>query len=162
MLASVLTTYRFSLGLLQAHIADMSDEELARPITPGHHSGMWVLGHLVIAANIALKRIGQPHSLPEDRMNAFGPGSDPAAPLPPGLNKATLLAELLATPDAIERALALAGDAALDKPHGAAWLEGTPLKTIRDTVGQLLTYHAGYHIGQLSVYRRASGREALF
>ncbi|MCU0689641.1 MAG: DinB family protein [Phycisphaerales bacterium] len=162
MLANCLTTYRFSLHLLSKHLEGMTDAELRTPIAPGHHCGLWVLGHLVFAANIALMRIGAPHSLPDERKSVFGPGSDAHAPIPAHFTKDALLAELLATPALLEQAFATTRDEALDKPHGLTWLEGTPVKTLRDSIGQLLTYHAGYHIGQLSVYRRATGKPALF
>jgi hypothetical protein len=160
--ANCFTTYRFALGLLEQQVDGLSDAQLRAPIAPGHHTGLWVLGHLVIAANIGLKRLGAPHSLPDDRMAAFGPGSAPDAPVPPGVSKESLLAELLATPDLLEAAARSAGEAYLDEPHGAPWLAGTPLKTRRDSIGQLFSYHVGYHIGQLSVYRRAAGLPALF
>jgi hypothetical protein len=162
MLANCLTTYRFSLHMLTEYVDGLTDAELRTPIAPGHHTGLWVLGHLIFAANIALKRLGAPHSLPDDRAAVFGPGGDGDRPIPAHYTKDALLAELLATPALLQAAMAAAGDEDLDKPHGSPWFEGTPLKTIRDSVGQLLTYHAGYHIGQLSVYRRAAGKPPLF
>lgn len=162
MLELALRVHARTLLWLEQLVADMSDEELARPMAPGHHSGLWVLGHLSFALDRARLRLGEPVVTPDDRMKAFGPGSEAGAAVPTGLTKELLLRELREKHALVEIAVAQADRAALELPHGNPFHEGTPLRTMGDSVANLLTAHAGYHTGQLSVYRRALGRAPLF
>lgn len=163
MLVDALRLHQFNLGLLNRLCADLTDADLARSLGPDHHNGHWVLGHLAIAADYALMFVTGSGALPKEWHNAFGPGSKPSDPLPVN-EKAALLRAIAEGHVRVAAAVdALKGDLAmLEVPHGLAWFEGTALKTKRDVVGQLLTTHAGFHTGQMSVYRRAAGKPAMF
>lgn len=162
MLEDPIKMHAFAMEHLTRLVGDMSDQELAAPMTPGHHSGMWILGHLNIALDFVLRRLGESVEIAQQRMDAFGPGSRPDAPLPRGMDKNSLLAELRQRQERVIAATARASRAALDRPHGLPWYEGTVIRSDYDLVCELLTTHAGFHIGQLSVYRRALGKPPLF
>jgi len=161
MLDQAIRIHERTLHWLEALVADMSDDDLSRPMAEGHHSGMWVLGHLSFAIDRARTRVGEAVQSSQDRERAFGPGSTPDEPLPQGITKATLLAELREKHALLIRAIAAADPAVLEAPHRNPFHEGTSIQTMADTVANLLTAHAGYHLGQLSVYRRALGRAPL-
>jgi hypothetical protein len=154
--------YGFFTGWLSWLLADMSDDELRRPIAPGQHAGLWVLGHLNFAGTNALKILGEDVSAEQRRLAAFAPGSKPGAEIPPEFTKASLLADLRANESRIASVLARTDPAVLAAPHGRDYFSDTPLKTLGDVLTQLLTVHAGYHLGQLSVYRASLGKPALF
>lgn len=162
MLDDALTIHANTIRLLTLIVADMSDDELAKPIAPGHHSGTWVLGHLSVALDLCRRRLGNTVDISDERMKAFGPGSDPAAAPPAGSTKEHLIGELRKRHDLVAAAIAEADPEMLARPHGLPWFADTPLKTMADVVRNLLTAHNAFHVGQLSTYRRALGRPPLF
>ncbi|MBL0928495.1 MAG: hypothetical protein IBJ11_12735, partial [Phycisphaerales bacterium] len=83
-------------------------------------------------------------------------------PIPDRYTKHSLLADLQSARAHLVAAFDRADPHQLAAPHGREYLAATPLRSVRDVVHQLLTVHAGYHIGQLSVYRRATGKPPLF
>lgn len=154
--------YGFFVGWLEWLVADLSDEDLRRPAGPGQHTGLWVLGHLNFAATNALKLLGQDVGDEQRRLAPFGPGQAPGATIPPEFTKASLLADLKQSQARIAASLAKTDPSVLAAPHGRDYFNDTPLKTLGDVLEQLLTVHAGYHLGQLSVYRAMLGKPALF
>jgi len=162
MLEESIKVHAFAIEHATRLVSDMSDAELATPMAPGHHSGMWVLGHLNLALDFVLRRLGCTAEISQERMDAYGPGSRPGTPLPAGASKSGLLAELRQRHARVVNAAASAERRSLDRPHGLPWYDGTVIVSDFDLICELLTTHAGYHIGQLSVYRRALGKAPLF
>jgi len=154
--------HAYSIGLLTRLVEPMSEPELRTPIGEGQHTALWVLGHLTIALDFALRRLGETVDISDERMRACGPDSKPDAVPPAAWTKASLLAEIRERHDRVAAAIPKADPARLAQPHGLPWYDGTPIRTNADIVDYLLTAHASYHIGQVSVYRRARGYPPLF
>jgi uncharacterized damage-inducible protein DinB len=161
-LRDAIKMHEFNLYMLDGLLRDVSDEQLSRPIGPGHHSGMWVLGHLVVAVRFACQLAGGKAEFSEEWMAAFGPGSKSDAPVPAGVTRANLRETLSVGHAQAAAAIEAADETHLAKPNGMPWFAGTSIQTHADAVHQLLSLHAGFHIGQLSVYRRAGGKPPLF
>ena len=52
--------------------------------------------------------------------------------------------------------------AAMDAPHSFGPFKGSPIETVGDLLGHLITTHFASHVGQLSLMRRQLGFAPLF
>jgi hypothetical protein len=77
-------------------------------------------------------------------------------------SKAELLERLERSLSALCTAAAEASPETLKRPHGIPFLAGTPIETVGDVTTLLLTAHAAFHTGQLSLARRQLGFAPLF
>jgi hypothetical protein len=163
MFETELRLYEFSLGLAKRMAAEIDESEMN--VRPGDGSGnppVWILGHLAVSTDFALRALGRPMLCPPAWLKMFGPGSDSGAVPEPRPTKADLMAALERGHAAVTAAVREADPAALDRPHTIPFFQGTPLRTVGDTLALLLTTHEGLHLGQLSAWRRTRGRKAMF
>lgn len=138
--------------------ADLPEDRLGAVAVPGLKPPVWILGHLAIANDLALRMLGLPTTCPESWTAAYRPGSDPAAPTGVVPSKQELIGTFLASHEAILEGLPKADPAAMSDPHGlpmAILAEFTPTKG--DLLAHLLTTHPSVHLGQLSTWRRVMG-----
>jgi uncharacterized damage-inducible protein DinB len=130
------------------------DEALAQP-PGGGNCVNWIVGHVIVHRNHILRALGHAPVWGADDDARYDRGSGPIT----GPNDALPLDALR---DGLERArlaLLAALDATTDEalaavPEGATGSAALPL-------GQrlsLLMLHEGYHVGQVSMLRRVSGR----
>jgi hypothetical protein len=70
-----LTLYSFNLAHLKLLAADLPEETLGDRPASGLKPARWVLGHLAISTDLALRCVGQPEHCPPAWHEAFGPGS---------------------------------------------------------------------------------------
>ncbi len=163
MFESEIRVSRFMLHYAHRLMEDIADAELARAPAAGVHTPLWIIGHLIFAADRGLIRTGGTPRCPESWSKVFGPGS---AGDGSGLDVTPTKDELLKTLDeayaAFYESAAKAAPAAMEASHGVALFADTPLKTMGDAVVHLLTSHFGVHLGQLSLWRRLNGRPPLF
>lgn len=155
--------FTFNVGLIERLMDDVSDDELSSQPVSGMNPPRWLLAHLVIATDYCLQLLGKDHAAPEEWHTAFGPGSKAADPDGPRPTKAELLAALKAGHDRVLAALDAIDPSLLEQPHGV------PSEALRrafptrgDFLAQMMSNHESLHIGQLSAWRRASGRTPLF
>ena len=116
----------------------------------------WVLGHLSVAAGMAIEILGGASPVPKTWASWSGPGQDPTA----DRSMYPKLSELVDTLRAAHGVLA-------EKVAGMSEAEMAAAFPIEDyrkfwpTVGDALMYlmghHEGYHLGQMSMWRRAAG-----
>jgi hypothetical protein len=121
-----------------------------------------VLGHLVVSLDFMRMLMGDSVDFDPRRMAAFGPGSKADAPLPRGVDRGVLLTEYREKFTRIRELATRVDPAVLAKPFPNPIFEGTAIQTAGHIVLNLLTAHIGMHLGQLSVYRRACGKAAMF
>jgi hypothetical protein len=121
----------------------------------------WILGHLAWSTDRARALLGLEAEYPSEWATMFGFGSKPSATRGDYPSRAELL-------QAVERGFErLRDQAASATPEQLAQPSTNPrtkdlLPTVKDAIANLLTGHAGVHVGQLSMWRRMIGLPPLF
>lgn len=136
-------------------VKDIPEQEMTKflPGLPNHP--LWQLGH-VTAVHAAVSRlVGQPAELPDNWAALFAPGSTPTDDASKYPSKQQVLEIFERVNKHTAQAVLAASDAQLDARHDIE-----PLKniwpTVRHVATALLTFHNGYHIGQLADWLRAA------
>lgn len=157
MRSQVIKVYAMTLDDARKQVADVPCERFAElPFEGAKHPG-WVLGHLALASGMGLAHLrgeegvaGVPEAwsascmgVPSGERALFG-------------TKDQLLGEL----ERVHKELAQAYQAASDERLATEfpipdWRSFFP--TIGDAEFYLMAHHEGYHLGQLSQWRRAAG-----
>lgn len=167
MFTECVSCFRFCNKLLRTQLGDVSDAD-AIP-SEGHKAPRWIVGHLAVGNWYACRFLGlaDAHPIPDEWAAAFSPGTPSEPPYGlddgaafPGLDD--LMAYLAATEQPIVDAAAALPAGSLGEPHGVELLDGTGIDTQADLVAHLMTSHYAFHLGQLSIWRRANGVTPLF
>ncbi|MGL4420985.1 MAG: DinB family protein [Gemmataceae bacterium] len=147
----------FSLNQMYAHrlVADIADEHFVAQPAPGVNHPAWILGHLSIAADYGLELCQQAYACPAAWHDLFGPGTEPLADRTLYPTKAELLAAYDAGHAALAQAVLTVTPAQLEKPNELGFLPELP--TYGHLLKHLLSSHEGWHLGQLSAWRRIGG-----
>lgn len=155
--------YGFNLNLLGKMMEDVSDDELAAQPIPKMNPPRWILGHLAIANDLVLQMLKTDGVCPAGWREAFAPGSIPNADGLPTPSKAELLGVLRKQFEQFQVACSNATADVLAKPHTAR-LEVLQkvFPTRGELIAQMVSGHIALHLGQLSAWRRATGRAAMF
>src|SRR5271155_4271011 len=81
-----LRLYGFMHGLLQRLLADVDETRFAHPLCEGGNSPAWILAHLAVVNDFALRSLGEQERIaPAEWHKRFRPGASPkedSAPLP--------------------------------------------------------------------------------
>jgi hypothetical protein len=161
MFETVLPLFDFALSYCRRLTEDIRGDEMS--LHPaGVHAPVWILGHIAIALDYGMKPLGQPMLCPKRWHIQFGPGSDDTAKLDDPPAKSELLQAIVAGHAALRAASAAADAAAMQQPHGLGLLANSPIRTTGDLIAHLMRTHFATHLGQLSFWRRVTGRPALF
>jgi hypothetical protein len=163
MFSPIPTLYRFTLARVERLMADVPQEQMLHQPAPGVNPPAWLLGHLAIATDYALGLLGKPNRLPAEWHQRFGPKSPSVTDDGQTPTKDELLLALREGYAAVLTALPEADPAAMAAPNPLSipFLQET-LPTAGELLGHLLTTHAAEHVGQLSSWRRQTGRAPLF
>jgi len=155
--------YGFNLGILDKMMEDVGDDELAAQPIPKMNSPRWILGHLAIAHDMMLQMLEADGVCPSGWREAFGPGSVPNAEGLPTPTKTELLDALRQQFERFQDVSKRVTPDTLAKSH-AARLEilQKVFPTRGELTAQLVSNHFALHLGQLSAWRRATGRAAMF
>jgi hypothetical protein len=150
----VLHSFAYSLDYLRDQVADVdADIIVAKPFRIQNHP-LWVIGHLAFACELLGGAIGTPAWLPDGWAQRYGTGSEPREDPKAYESKATALAILRDAQSRLATAAQNLSDAELAAPFpDPAYLDVFP--TIRHAFTQVLVGHAAFHIGQVSVWRKA-------
>ena len=157
MLERELKLYEFMRQECHRLVADLTDEHLARIPSPGVNPPGWLLGHLIGVTDFPLRLLGLPTHVSDAYREKFGGGSQPSADPSYYPAKDELLAEYDAGHRRVADALTGIAADALIAPHGRESFGNTPLDTIGDVIGHVLTTHEALHLGQLSTWRQTLG-----
>jgi hypothetical protein len=152
----VLHSFAYGLDYLREQVADVSAADMvAQPNAIANHPA-WVVGHLTYSCQLLGEVIGLKEWLPGDWAERFGTGSVPVADVALYEAKEPALAILSDAQARITRAVEELDDARLDAPFpDPKYREIFP--TVRHALTHVMTAHAAYHIGQLTLWRRAMG-----
>lgn len=153
--------YQFNLFALESMVMDISEDELKQQPVPGTNPPIWILGHLAVATDYACKTLGLPAACPKAWHLDFGPGSTPLQMHDPVPTKEELMAAIRAGHQRVSEAAKKATPEQLAGPHNVKLLAGTPIETLGDILSHLMNTHEAMHIGQLSMWRRMTGRKPL-
>ncbi len=157
----VLKTYAMTLDQARKLVADVPCERFAElPYVGAKHPG-WVLGHLAVASGMGaayMEHSDQAEPGISDVPEAWGEScmGEPSADRAKFGTKDQLLAELERVHALNVERFTRASDAQLAREFpNPDWRSFFP--TLGDAVFYLLSYHEGYHLGQISQWRRAAG-----
>jgi uncharacterized damage-inducible protein DinB len=134
---------------VQANLEDISHEESMRAPAGGGNSLNWVLGHLV-ATRLIVASLARGEPMGDDEIHSVYNGQewasfDPARAYP--------LERLVALLDQSQESLRAILPGLTDERLAQPALLGTVGETLA-----FLTFHEGYHSGQLGVLRRTLGK----
>jgi hypothetical protein len=137
---------------------DVDDAKLADMPAPGVNHAAWILTHLAICTDYAVQLFGQPPRCPKEWHQRCRPGSNLTSERSFYASKHDLIAALEAGQACVSEAVGRATDEVLVRPHGIelAFVKNT-FPTVGDLVAHLMTTHTGFHLGQLSMWRRMLG-----
>ncbi len=138
--------------LLRTALDGLDDERLRRRGSPHNNSMLWVAAHLTTVRFVMARMLGLDLPIPWD--GHFGTGADFGTPEP-------ARDEILARFDQVTAALMdryeQLGEADLGAPSGR-------FPSSDQTIGgaiHFLTFHDGYHLGQLGFLRKMAGGSRL-
>jgi hypothetical protein len=152
---------QFMLGYAEELMKEIPDERLAEQPLPGVNHPAWIIGHLALTGDFAVKLLGGEQTLPKSWILQFGPKSTPSTERDIYPTKEELLNQLMERFE-LARQLAVSPDPeAMSRPNPRPHMVKR-LPTVADLVSFLLTGHLALHLGQLSVWRRMIGKSPLF
>lgn len=145
-------------------LADIAPEDFCmQPAGPSStvtlNHPAWIVGHMAFAIDRHATFLGSQQQLAE-WAELFGKGSQLSTSPADYPSKDDLVTAWHAANGRMIAAVETADDAVLNGPNTG------PLQNQYDTLGEFLAYsmtgHTATHLGQLSAWRRAMGREAMF
>lgn len=150
----ILHSFSYSLGYLREQIEDVPQRRMTfQPLGVPNHPA-WTIGHLVFIAQAIGEVLGLKPWLDDVWAKTFGPGSEPVADEAVYPEKAELLAALNVVERLLTDSIRDLEDSALDRAFPDAEFEDV-FPTVRHALTQVLVGHTSFHIGQISVWRRA-------
>ena len=149
-------------GYLSRLLQDLDEAQLAVPIAGGGNPPAWILAHLAVANDYALRMLGEPRVAPSEWHKRFGPGKSPTEDGGTLPSKTDLLQKLEEGRKALAAAAAKADPARMSERQNVDFFKDTPIETNADVVAHLMTTHLAGHLGQLSAWRRVQGKPPLF
>jgi uncharacterized damage-inducible protein DinB len=148
-------------GLLQKLSNEFDDAAFQRPLTEGGNSPAYILGHLAIVNDYALRNLGQQRIASAEWHKRFRPGASPKDDTSPLPTKAELLEVLEKGRRLICEACMSVDPEKMNQPQTSDFFKDSPVKTVGDVVGHLLTTHLAFHLGQISAWRRMQGKPPI-
>jgi DinB family protein len=156
----VLHSFVYCLDFLRVQVADVTAADMvAQPNGITNHPA-WVIGHLTYTCQELGDAIGLPEWLPNDWARRFGTGSVPVADASLYETKNHSLAMLGDAQSRITQAVDQLDDSHLDEPFPVESYR-VIFPTIRHALTQVLAGHTAYHIGQVTIWRRAMGLPSM-
>lgn len=155
-----LHSFAYALDFLREQVADVSDVDMtAQPNGVVNHPA-WTIGHITAATHLLARTIGVPKWLPTEWVQHYRTGSMPVADAGPYDSKNELLSKLREAQSKITQAIEQMNDSQLDQVFPAeAYRDVFP--TIRHALTQVLIGHTAFHVGQVSLWRKAMGLPAM-
>jgi hypothetical protein len=146
------------VGFCKLLMKDIDDAKLADAPATGVNHPAWILTHLAICTDYASQLLGGPVKCPKEWHQRCPPGSTLVSDRSVYASKEELLAALIAGHARVNEAVASTTEDALRQPHAVklTFVKET-FPTVGELVAHLMTTHLGFHLGQLSTWRRMMG-----
>ncbi|MFO0950957.1 MAG: DinB family protein [Isosphaeraceae bacterium] len=155
--------YAAMLALGRQILADIDADRFCVQPAPGLNHPAWILGHLAVVSDGTIRLLGESRVLPREWGKLFGPGTNPSTDPALYPSKDELVAAWTTAHERMETAAAKATAELLAEPHGVDFANlKVTLPTKGDLVTHVMTSHEGFHLGQLSTWRRLAGMPYLF
>jgi hypothetical protein len=148
--------YAVVLTLCRRMLADIADEEMTFQPAPGMNHPAWIIGHLAVTTDSAVKIVGGTPVCAEEWRAKFGPGSTLVADRSAYPSKSELLAAFEAGHARVMEGMAKVTEEHLSRPQPSRFFK-EELPALGDMLLNLITAHPMLHLGQLSAWRRAMG-----
>ncbi|QDT65889.1 DinB family protein [Calycomorphotria hydatis] len=161
MLEAILKTAAMNHGLINRLMEDVDDREIDEQPMAGINTPRWILGHIAVTIDYTLITLGEPGRMPEQWFVDFGPGSVPGKHSDNAPEKTELLEAINAGHEEVKKVVVSAPSEKFEEKRTEGFFV-EQLPTVGDMVTFLMTTHEAFHIGQLSAWRRMSGRTPLF
>jgi hypothetical protein len=153
---SVLHSFNYSIDFLKDQVADVSDLQLVTIPEGATNHPAWTIGHLAVVLEMIGSVVGIPMSLPESWAKRFGRGSGAESELDLYEAKHDALKVLDENRALVIEAVSKLTDDQLNAPFpDPSYRDVFP--TVRHALTQVLIGHTAFHVGQVSVWRRAMG-----
>jgi uncharacterized damage-inducible protein DinB len=154
--------FDFNVGLTIQLATEIGEDEMDQQPLPGVNPPRWILGHLCLTPDWVDATLGRPMQADPMWLKNFGTGSRAGLYEGPAPTKEDLIRRLEEARDRVHASLsAISHDDLARRRDGELLAEMFP--RVGDMLCHLLTSHMGMHVGQLSAWRRMSGRtEPLF
>lgn len=152
-----LRSYALTLDEVRRTVAGLGDEQMVRQFSNVPNHPAWTLGHLVHSAEAIGGEMGLLPWLPKDWGSRFGTGSIPRPEVGFNPTARELIERLNEAQARLERCVMNLPAGGLVEPlpdvrHRVA------LPTVGHAVIHILAGHTAFHLGQLSLWRRALSR----
>jgi len=157
----VVTDAKILLGLLSDQTKGMSNEQMVQQPNGIKNHALWNMGHIAVTLDGVVAMLGGQKTLNADWDKLFGGGSQPVADMKayPTLEQMQKTLESLSN-KAFEMYVNAPSDLLRSANPHAKMMPACP--TLGSMVVFLLSGHIGVHVGQISVWRRAMGKDPLF
>lgn len=152
----VLHSFAYALDYFRDLVADVPEREMSSQRGGIVNHSSWLIGHLIFSCQELAAVVGVPPWLPRDWARRYGPGSAPHSDASGYVSKQEALAMLRDAQTRLTEAVEKLGDEDLDRPLPQESLRNL-FPTVRHALTQVLIGHTAYHIGQMSVWRKALG-----
>jgi hypothetical protein len=147
---------RFILMVLDEAVVGLDDSHRAVLPQPGAKTAGWILGHLAVTGDFALKLCGRQPVCPKDWRAKFNPGTTPSENSTDYPPMAELIAKVREVYTGMCDAALTVDPTALSMPN--PFVPARPAyPTIGDFLPWMLAGHLAYHTGQLVGWRAAAG-----
>lgn len=147
-------SFGYGLEFLCEQVADVPEGKMAVQAEGVVNHPAWTIGHVLNACQMLGGVIGVEEWLPDGWAQRFGYGSKPVNNSGVCPSKDELLALVRETRERITQAVEGLDEAFLDSPFpDPSYRDVFP--TIRHFLTQVLVGHTSFHVGQLSVWRKA-------
>lgn len=158
----VVNAARIMFGLLSQQLNGFEDADLVKQPGGVKNHAIWSLGHITVSTNSILALLGQEKFQPVIVWEKlFGGGSQPSDDRSAYPSLKELMSGLNEVLNRVEKAYLSASSEVLRSPTKVDWL-AKMCPTTGSAVVFLLTAHLSEHIGQVSAWRRAMGKQPLF
>jgi hypothetical protein len=146
----------FNVGLLEKMTAEIPAERWGESLANIPNHPAWQVGHLTFVRAALPAMLGKPGPVAVESVARFGPKSTPAVGTGANPGKAESLAAFALAQEHLMAVVRELDEAALAAPTPNEGLRGR-FPTVRDALLGLLGPHDSLHLGQLGVWRSASG-----
>ena len=151
-------TNEFMIHYLELLVADLQDDDMDRIACDDFNPPRWILGHLAVYTDYALRVLGGRFCCSKDWHRSFTRGSEAGSVPEDRPGKAELVERICEGFAEVRKLTGTADQTVLQKEHAVPFLKGTALVSNAHVLSHLLTTHFAAHLGQLSAWRRIMGR----
>ncbi|MCI0612777.1 DinB family protein [bacterium] len=150
----VLHSFAYGLDFLREQVADINEADMVKQPNGIMNHPAWTIGHITAATHLLARTIGVTKWLPTEWVQHYRTGSHPVTDAGIYDSKNDLLSKLSEAQSKITQAIEQMTDSQLDVPFPTESYRDV-FPTIRHALTQVLIGHTAFHVGQISVWRKA-------